>query len=381
MRLALILWIVGIKVMRNYWTALTLPLVLLSSYGYVGWHIARTADTDSALAFWILLQCVLLFGYTTTDLPKKANRYLLLAGLAFSFGCLTKGIAGLTALPGMMAWLIYTRKFKETFQKKEFYIGLLSFIVLVIGYYWLRNKLTPGYFDAVWEFEIGGRLGRQEFLNQKTLPFYFYFDYMITQDRFFGWIFVLPLSIIYILTRPADRLKHTALFFIFIFVGISILLGLSRTKLEWYDAPLYSLMAAIIGISFCMLFKHKGNKFALLFICIFSWPYYKIMIANQDFEGTPLRDFLQQIRHSGHEKDSIHIINSDPNFTIHFYSKKDCVDGYYSDVVTAYEKPFTVGSYVLTEKEARDYEVNQAYVLQPVLYYKHCVYYRVLGKK
>ncbi len=48
---ALLLWIIGIRIVKNNWIALTLPLVLISSFGYVGWHTARTGDTDAALAF------------------------------------------------------------------------------------------------------------------------------------------------------------------------------------------------------------------------------------------------------------------------------------------------------------------------------------------
>lgn len=380
---ALLLWVTGIKLLKNYWAALTLPLVLISSYGYVGWHITRTADTDSCLTFWILLQSIFIYGYTSSGSTKKSNMYLLLAGLAFSFGCLTKGIAGLTALPGIVAWLLYTRKFKETLAKKEFYLGLLSFLVFVIGYYWLRSKLTPGYFDAVMEYEIGGRLKRQEFINQQTLPWYFYFKYMVVegQERFFWWIFILPFSMIYILTRPEEPLKKLGVFFMFVFCSISALLALSSTKLEWYDAPLYPLMAGIIGISFCLLFKHKGNAYALLFIGMFCWPYYKVVANTMNAEGSSLGDFLEKIRHSGHEKDRIHIINSDPNFMIHFYSKKDCLNGYYSDVVKPYDDALIEGDYIITQKAERDIDVNRTLVLEPVMRLKECMYYKIKGKK
>jgi 4-amino-4-deoxy-L-arabinose transferase-like glycosyltransferase len=380
---ALVLWLVAARILKNYWAALTLPLVLISSYGYVGWHVTRTADTDSCLVFWILLQCILVFAYTDTGSAKKANRYLLLAGFAVAFGCLTKGIAGLTALPGIVAWLIYTRKLKEVFTKKEFYLGLLSFLFLVIGYYWLRNKLTPGYFEAVWEFEIGGRLSRQDFLNQKTLPWYFYFEYMVIkgQERFLGWIFVLPVSIIYIFTRPADRLKQLGIFFIFIFTGISILLALSRTKLEWYDAPLYPLMAGIIGVSFCLFFKQTSPGFAVLFIGFFCWPYYRVVSNSMNAGGTSIGYFLQEIRHDWHEKDRIHIINSDINFPLAFYSKKDCLEGHYSDVVNAYDSVLVPGDYIITEKAERDFEVNRAFVLLPLRRYKECIFYQIVSKK
>ncbi len=379
---ALLIWIIGIKAFKNYWIALTLPFVLLSSYGFVGWHIARTGDTDSALTFWILLQSVLILVYTNESSDKKAGKYLILAGIAVSFGCLTKGIAGLTAILGIIAWLIYTKKFKQTFLRRELYIALLSFIILVIGYYWLRNKLTPGYFQIVMENEIGGRLKRQDFLNQKTLPFYFYFDYMFTQDRFYGWILVLPVSILYILTRTADHIKNMGTFFIFIFFSISLLLALSRTKLEWYDAPLYPLMAIIIGISFYLFINQHGIKYGILFIYIFCWPFYKVMLNNMDVpKGSSLGTFMKKIRHNGHGNDRIHIINSDANFVIYFYSKKDCLKGHYSDIVRSDDVSLQPGSYILTQKYERDVDMNNLFVLQPILRENECAYYKILERK
>lgn len=379
---ALLLWIIGIKIFKNYWLALTFPLVLLSSYGFVGWHICRTGDMDSALAFWILLQSALILGYTNTDSPHKANRYLILFGLAFSFGCLTKGIGGMTALPGIFAWIVYTGKMKITFQKKGFYMALFSFLIFVIGYYWLRNHLTPGYIKAVVDNEIGGRLHRQEALNQKSLPFYFYFQIMVTESRFFMWLFVLPISIVYILIRSKGETKKTGVFFIFIFLSISILLGLSKTKLEWYDAPLYPFMAIIIGMSFCIFIRQNSMKYGLLFICIFCWPYWKVVSNNRgEINGSSLGSFLSQIRQGPHKNDSIHIINTDMNFMIHFYSKKDCVEGHYSDVVHQSDNSLTTGNYILTEKKARDLDVNNLFVLQPILNYKECSYYKILEKR
>jgi len=379
---ALLIWFVGIKIIKNYWIALTLPLVLLSSFGFEDWHIARTGDTDAILAFWILLQSTLILGYTNSDSAKKASNYLILAGFAVSFGCLTKGIAGLTAMPGIFAWLMYTRKLKATFLNKGFYIALLTFVILVIGYYWLRNHLTPNYFQAVLQNEIGGRLERQDFLNQKTLPFYFYFDYMVTQGRFYVWIIILPFSIIHILTRKKDSIKDIGMFFIFIFTSISILLAFSKTKLEWYDAPLYPLMAVIIGISFCILINEKGKEFALLFVCIFCWPYYKVVVNNLDApKGHSIGYFIKQIRASGHKQDSIRIINSNADYVVYFYAKKDCIKGNFSDVITHEDKSLTTGSYILTQQYERDVDVNRLFDLQPILKHKECNYYKVLGKK
>jgi 4-amino-4-deoxy-L-arabinose transferase-like glycosyltransferase len=256
----MVLFGLGLKIFKNGWSALALPLVLASSYGFVGEHIARTGDTDCILAFWILLQSVLLLGYTNSTTAKQANMYLILTGIAFSMGCLTKGIAGLTALPGMFAWVLYSRKLKSLFQAPGFYIAIILFIVLVPGYYVLRNHLTPGYWNTMWHFEVGGRLAQQEFLNPEPRPFYYFYKMMVAEDRLFQWIFILPLSVGVIVWSKPSRERTTGLALLFMLVGVSFSLGVSQTKLFWYDAPLYPLIAAVIGISFGLLVHQLGNK-------------------------------------------------------------------------------------------------------------------------
>jgi len=379
---ALLLWLIGIKTFKNYWTALSIPMVLLSSYGFVGWHISRTGDTDSVLAFWILLQSLLIYEFTNSDSKNKATMYLILFGFAFSFGCLTKGIAGLIAMPGFFAWITYSRKLKETLQNKGFYIAIITFLFLVIGYYALRSYLTEGYFNAVMENEIGGRIERQDFLNQKTLPFYFYFELMFTQDRFFVWIFILPFGLFYILSRANDGAKKLGVFFIFIFISIALLLALSKTKLEWYDAPLYTIMAIIIGTAFYLVSKKHPIKIWLLFICIFSWPFYKVISNNCDVaKGSSLGNFMKQIRAKGHQKDSVYMINSGPNFVMHFYAKKDCLKGNNCEVVSQNDPKLHAGSYILTQQYERDVDVKNLFILEPILSFKECSYYRIINKK
>jgi 4-amino-4-deoxy-L-arabinose transferase-like glycosyltransferase len=379
---SLLLWLIGIKTFKNYWIALSFPMVLLSSYAFVGWHISRTGDTDSILAFWILLQSLFIYEYTNSESKRKATLYLVLFGFSFSFGCLTKGIAGLTAIPGFLAWIIYKQKLKETFRNKGFYFTILTFLLLVIGYYALRSYLTEGYFNAVMENEIGGRIERQDFLNQKTLPFYFYFELMFTQDRFFGWIFVLPFCLFYILSKPNDSTKKLGVFFIFIFLSISLLLALSKTKLEWYDAPLYPIMAIVIGTAFYLVSKNHQIKIWLLFICIFSWPFYKVISNNYDAaKGSSLGNFMKQIRAKGHQKDSVYMINSGPNFVMHFYAKKDCLKGNNCKVVSQNDSLLHVGSYILTQQYERDVDVKKLFILESVLSFKECSYYRIISKK
>ncbi len=378
----LVLYGVGVRIFKNGWSALLLPLVLASSYGFVGEHITRTGDTDGILAFWILLQSVLLIGYTHSDSRKQANIFLVLTGIALSMGCLTKGIAGLSAIPGMLAWILYSRKFKSLILSPVFYSAVVLFVILVPGYYMLRNYLTPGYWDAVWHFEVGGRLAQQEFLNPERRPFYYFYQSMVIDDRYLSWVTVLPLSLLFILFGKRSAEQQVGLAFVFILTGVSFSLALSQTKLFWYDAVLYPLMAAVIGISFGLLVQEYGFKILFLFMGVFLWPFYKVMFRNiKPATGTHLGTTIYQIRNAGYATDTIHIINADPNFVVHFYAKQDCLRGYMSDVVFPDDTLLQAGSHILTEKYAREVDMNRLYLLDTLFRYEECSYYRIIDKR
>lgn len=376
---AILLFYVTFRFSKNAWYALFPPLILLSSSGFISQHIARTGDTDSMLAFWILAQCVAIFLYTSY---KDNNRkFLLIAAVCVAMGCFTKGIAGLTALPGIIAWLLFTKHFSAIFKQKEFYLGIVIFIVIVPGYYLLRNYLTPGYLETVYNFELGGRLWQQEYLNPEFLPFYYYYQSMITNERLITWIFVLPIAINILIRSEHSSIRQMGFLFLFALVSVSMVLGFSSTKLFWYDAPLYPLIAGVIGTSVLLLIQRTQTyQVALFFFACFCWPYYKVVSANV---YTPLTShfatFLKQVRTKGYAQDSIYVINADAGFPLHFYAKKEVLNGRYMAVIRSDDSTLTTGKLIITDKYARDAEVNKIFILDALEHSYECNLYRIQG--
>jgi 4-amino-4-deoxy-L-arabinose transferase-like glycosyltransferase len=379
---AILLYLIGLKTIRNKWYALALPLVLLSSTGFVNQHIARSGDTDSILAFFILAQSVAFYAYTTRLHQPHAQWYLVATALLLSFGCLTKGIAGLLVLPGLVAWAFYTRTFSYIIKGWGFYVGLILFTILVPGYYWYRNILTPGYIDAVLKFELGGRLEQQTYLNENKLPFYYYFQAFITENRLINWVYVLPIGIVYIFKSNLGAARNLGIFMVFALGGISTLLALSSTKLYWYDASLYPIIACIIGLASALFIQQTKPTYVLLFIVLFL-PAYQSIIKNNVYTNmhTSLGNILNEIRNGEHKNDSIYILHSDVTFIVNCYAKKDELKGF-SNIVTNHEDPnLTVGKYILTTKKERDVDVNNLFILETITRKEDCAYYKIIAKK
>lgn len=75
------------------------------------------------------------------------------------------------------------------------------------------------------------------------------------------------------------------------------------------------------------------------------------------------------------------MINSGPNFVMHFYAKKDCLKGNSCKVVSQNDSLLHAGSYILTQQYERDVDVKKLFILESVLSYKECSYYRIISKK
>lgn len=375
----LLLFYVTYRFCKNVWYALFPSLILLSSAGFMGEHIARTGDTDSILAFWILAQCVAVFLYTSSQ--ENNRKFLWIAAVCMTMGCFTKGIAGLTAMPGIVAWLLYTKRFGAIFKQKEFYIGIGIFIFIVPGYYLLRNHLTPGYLETVYNFELGGRLWQQEFLNPEYRPFYYYYQSMITNERLVTWIFVLPLAIFIVIRSKQSSLGQLGLMFLFALISVSLVLGSSSTKLFWYDAPLYPLIAGVIGVSvFLLIERTQTYQVALFFIACLSWPYYKV-VSSHVYQplSSHFPSFLKEVRAKGYVKDSIYVINADANFSLYFYAKKEVLNGRFMAITGPNDSTLTKGMLIVTEKYAREVDVNKIFILDTLERMNECNLYRIQG--
>lgn len=377
-----LLYMVGLRVLKNKLYALALPLVLVSSTGFVSQHIARSGDTDSILAFFILAQSITFYGFTTKANQPNAQWYLVATAVLLSLGCLTKGIAGLLVMPGLIAWAFYSRTVTYIIKGWGFYVGLMVFMLLVPGYYWYRNLLTPGYIDAVIKFELGGRLEQQTYLNENKLPFYYYYQAFVTENRLLNWIYILPLAIVYLFKSEASKARSLGLFMVFALAGISTLLALSSTKLYWYDASLYPITACIIGLAAALFITNNKPAFGLLFIVLFLTPY-QYILKNNVYTNmhTSLGNILNEIRKGEHKNDSIYILHSDVTFIVNCYAKKDELKGFSSTVTNHEDTNLTVGKYILTTKKERDVDVNNLFILETITRKEDCAYYKIIAKR
>ncbi len=234
-----IYWFFAYK-FKNRLLGILAPAILVVSEGYIRIHGTRTGDYDSLLTMFTTIAVLYFYLY----LKDRRGKYLILTAVSISLGCLTKGVSVLIFMPAMFCFALLTENISKILTSKAFYIGLAVFILLVPGYYLLREMYNSGYIAAVAENELGGRFSTA--LEGHIEPWYFYFVWLYKTG-----ILLVLLSVVGVVasfgkgdidTRQISRyLGASALSYLFI-------ISVAQTKLDWYSIPLYPLMAILAAI-------------------------------------------------------------------------------------------------------------------------------------
>jgi 4-amino-4-deoxy-L-arabinose transferase-like glycosyltransferase len=240
------------KHFQNIFLAYLVPLILGTSAGFY-WrdHAFRTADYDGALTLFLFLGCILLFSYLNFS-PHKKN-LLYLSALFFSFAVLTKGVAGFLLFPGLLIYIVISKKTISLLKDPHFYFSLLIFISISFGFYFLREMRLPGYIKAVNEMEFLGRYNNtflfhniaseDTWLNFKTL----------VNSRFNLYYLLIPFSIAITPFIKNESLKQIVLFSNIVSFSLLGVLVCSKSKNPWYDLPALPFLSINAGISVMML--------------------------------------------------------------------------------------------------------------------------------
>lgn len=307
----------SLRYLKSFLFGFISVMILMTSFGYVGNHAIRTGDYDALLTMFTTISLLSFFMFTET----RNNRYLYCFFANMAFAVLTKSVTGLIFLPAVFVYVLIQKQFIPILKNKHFYFGLLGFIGIVGSYYLLRELDNPGYLEAVYENELGGRY--LQTLEGHNHPFDYYYNNFIN-SRFKFWFWLIPLGLIVgIFNRDKNVAKLTiyvsllsALFFIFI--------STAKTKLLWYDVPLYPFLSIIVAMIIFYLFgflkdnvyinktiRYNIAPFALLF-CFLLNPYAETVtriatpkegkfLTQYYAIGYYLRDMLSQNKRDSNE--------------------------------------------------------------------------------
>jgi 4-amino-4-deoxy-L-arabinose transferase-like glycosyltransferase len=245
------------RYIKNFWYGFIAILILVSCQGYVSIHGTRTGDYDSLLTLFTTLSGLMYFSYCET----RQNKYLHLFFAFTILAILTKSIAGLMFAPALILYSLIRGNIIYTLKNKHLYIGLSYFIIIVCGFYFLREAYNPGYLDAVMKNELGGRY--LSALEGHANPFSFYYDNLI-KHRMSNWYLLVPCGILFGLAAIDERIKRLTIFCSLNTLSLFLIISSAETKLEWYDISMYPYLAIL-----------AANFLYIMFIGIKEYSYFQ----------------------------------------------------------------------------------------------------------
>lgn len=229
-------------------------LILVTAQGYVSIHGTRTGDYDSLLILFTTISGLAFFTY----IENKKNKYLYLFFLSTALAVLTKSITGLLFAPALFLYSLANKQFIPLLKNKHFYLGGLVMILFIASYYLLREHYNPGYLRAVYENELGGRYLTT--IENHNHGFLFYFN-MIFAPRFIDWILFFFAGIFLGLKSNDIKTRKITLFSVIMTTTFLLIISSAKTKLIWYDLPMYPFMSIIASIGLYSLYQFLNAKF------------------------------------------------------------------------------------------------------------------------
>lgn len=282
------------KELNNIWAGIFAGIVLVTSNGYLKGHVARTGDHDALLIFFLVAGLIYFYKYLHGD-SEKRNKYLGIFVLALIGGVMTKSIAGLYYAPGLLLFTLLSKKFIPTIRQGYFWLGVLAFFVVIGAYYLSAEYFYPGYLMLVWENELFPRFfNSASSYSYNAMPEPYHFTKILFTQNFKWYISLLPLSLFLVWVKKDKPLSN----FIVATGTTALLFHLIISKgtyNSWYNAPLFPLLAILVGAGLSILFhavrSHfqlknvASSLFTLLFImAIFFRPYHDIIVSKVYFK-------------------------------------------------------------------------------------------------
>jgi 4-amino-4-deoxy-L-arabinose transferase-like glycosyltransferase len=273
-----------LNITKSEFASIFSVLALITNAGYVNMHSTRSGDYDALLTLFTTLYVVCFFIY----IERQKNSYLYLFFLFVMLSVLTKSISGLFFIPALFIYIIYSKNLVNCLKNKHLYIGLILSITFVLTYYLGREFANNGYINVVFENELGGRF--MQTLENHNHSAFFYAKNILFKSMS-HWIVFIPLFVIVGLTFNNSQINRLFKFLLINILTLLTVITIAKTKLEWYDVPIFPLVSIIIGISLYIIYdkiikidwgflNFKNNIIVYYFPIIFFFTPYKTIFEK-----------------------------------------------------------------------------------------------------
>ena len=303
-------------------------LFLIGTGGYLDMHVARSADYDSIFVLFLTLTTFLLFiaSENADDDRRKASRLMFAAAASFTCAVLTKGVAAILILPGYVLYAFCSGKLRSLARLRSTWIATASGLLVILVYFVARELSAPGFAAAMWENDFAGRFVRVS--SGHAASFSYYLDGLLSpwpleirgplwEEPYvrsaFPWSWAVVPAAIFGLTSSSPPRFRSSLFVLCCLAGLLITISAAATKLPWYVAPAYPLIAVICALGSYELvvrLEHAGTRgssalgqavktgahaCAIIFVAMNMWKIEKQVRYGPRFSENALPSLLRSV--------------------------------------------------------------------------------------
>jgi len=238
--------------LKNFWLGCLTVLILITTQGYIAVHVTRSGDYDALLTLFSTAACLYFYLF----LEKNRSKFLYVFFVTLTLGVLTKGITILIFSPALLLFCTYKQKLVSLITNKHFYLGLLGLVAVVSAYYITREASYPGYLQAVYDNELGGRYTRA-LTEIEGGPLYYIKN---LGEQLYSWLPFPFLGLLLIFNKKLKRYHSLIVFTFLILLMFYGVISFSATKLPWYDAPLMPFFSILSALFITTAMHYIYNK-------------------------------------------------------------------------------------------------------------------------
>jgi 4-amino-4-deoxy-L-arabinose transferase-like glycosyltransferase len=230
-------------------------LILATSPGFNGTHVARFGDYDALLTLGLTGAALSWYRYG----QEQRNAWLWRGAGWFALALLTKSAAAVLVLPAVgVGWLALPTG-RWVLGQWRLYVAVGGAFGPLLLFYGLREAAGPGYLAAVWFNDWYGRLSQH--IVTVRYPWWTYFQRLLFPGLL-TWNWLLPVGAwLGLGAAPAPRQRFARFAGLFILTFLAVI-SAARTRLGWYSAPVYPMAALLCALGLehlCRQVRHRWH--------------------------------------------------------------------------------------------------------------------------
>ena len=167
--------------------------IIVSGWGYMHEHGARTGDHDALLVCFTILALLNIYQYFESSHSNALYKFFIF----FTLAVLTKSIVVFLIVPGLIVFTIYRKQSITTLKDSRIWKGLSCSIVIIAGFYIARELSEPGYLKAVWHNELFPRyLNQSDRYQYNQTDFWYYYNELKNWQFAYWFPLIIPSFIV-----------------------------------------------------------------------------------------------------------------------------------------------------------------------------------------